>query len=277
MQLHVEERGPATAPVIVFLHGGGVGSWMWEPVARLLPEYRCLLPDLPRHGASREVGPFSIAWSARLIASLIRERAAGAKAHLVGLSLGAQVGVALLAQTPALVERTVLSSPLLRPLPLYSLGLYRPWALALAYWTTIAPFKRCDPWIRLNMKYAVGLPADYWPDFRREFRGQTLASWTEVVSENVRFRMPAGLERADCPVLVVAGRDELPAIRGSARALSAVLPRGSAYMLAPRDSWRGVEQHNWALKAPDLFAAAVRAWLEDKPLPPELRPLPGYG
>ena len=40
MALYAQEFGPANAATIVFLHGGGVGGWMWKPqIAQLQDEY----------------------------------------------------------------------------------------------------------------------------------------------------------------------------------------------------------------------------------------------
>jgi len=35
------------------------------------------------------------------------------------------------------------------------------------------------------------------------------------------------------------------------------------------------KEHNWALTAPELFAATVRAWIENQPLPIEIEGLQG--
>ena len=46
--MRVDEHGPADAPTIVFLHGGGGGGWMWRPQVEGLPDYHLLVPDLLR-------------------------------------------------------------------------------------------------------------------------------------------------------------------------------------------------------------------------------------
>src|ERR1700676_5643973 len=90
--LHVHECGPNSAPTICFLHGGGVSSWMWTPQVEALQDtYHCLLPDLPEHGLSASVRPFTIADAARRVAELIRELAHGGRAHVIGISEGAQI------------------------------------------------------------------------------------------------------------------------------------------------------------------------------------------
>ncbi len=106
MSLFYEEYGPSTAPTIVFLHGGGVSGWMWRPqIDHFKEDYHCLVPDLPEQGKSTDGTPFSIQNSAEQIAELIKNHAHDGKAHVVGLSAGAQVVVALLHHTPECVDR----------------------------------------------------------------------------------------------------------------------------------------------------------------------------
>ncbi|MGA9098392.1 MAG: alpha/beta fold hydrolase [Methanotrichaceae archaeon] len=114
----VRECGPSRAPTVVFLHGGGISGWMWYRCASLLYDYHCLIPDLPEHGSSRSIKPFTIEDSAWRIANLIQDRVPCGRAHVVGHSLGGQVLVALLAMAPHVIDRAVVSSALLQPLPM---------------------------------------------------------------------------------------------------------------------------------------------------------------
>ena len=116
-QLAYQVSGPKEAQNIVFLHGGGVGSWMWNPVIGLLSDYRCIAPDQPEHGGSRGIGKFSIGLAAEKVADLIHKQTRGGKATIVGLSEGAQIAVHVLANTPEVVEKAIVSSALLTPVP----------------------------------------------------------------------------------------------------------------------------------------------------------------
>ncbi len=117
MDLFVRESGPVGAPAIVFLHGAYTSGWSWEPVVERMQQYRCLVPDLPHYGKSFEQGPFEMGRAAAAVAELIRSRVDTGRAHVVGLSLGAQVGVQLLATEPKLVDRAVLCGTAINRVP----------------------------------------------------------------------------------------------------------------------------------------------------------------
>ena len=112
MALYVDEHGPADAPTIVFLHGGGGAGWMWTPqVEALSSEFHLLVPDLPEQGRSTDGGQFTMASAAAQVADLVRTQSHGGRAHVVGLSEGAQVAVQLLADAPEVVLSAIASEP----------------------------------------------------------------------------------------------------------------------------------------------------------------------
>ena len=270
-QLYVQECGPDSAPTIVFLHGGGGGGWMWQPQLDSLPDYHCLVPDLPEHGKSMAVKPLTIQGAAAHIAELIRTRAHSGRAHVVGLSLGAQVGVALLSIAPEQVDHAVISSALVRPIPGGSL--LTPGLVGASFRMSVPPFKNNNWWIRLNMKYSAGIPDQYFPQFKEVFQNMTEDSFVHQMVENQGFRLPAELERVTSPVLVVVGQKEYKAMRQSARDLAAALPGARGYTVVAPERSRLAEGHNWSMTMPYLFTKTVRAWIEDQPLPTELQPL----
>ncbi len=274
MGLYVDEFGAQavpTAPTIVWLHGGGIGGWMWEPQLRAFTDYHCLVPDLPGNGHSVNEPLTSISDCAAQVAELIRSRAHGGKAHVVGLSFGAQTTVGLLALAPELVDHAMASGALLRPMA--GSWMLRPGLLRFLFQTTVSPLKKIDGWARLNMKYASGIPDQYFPQFRDEFRATTADSFTQVMVANQAFRLPAGLDRVSAPVLVLMGQKEKQDIRQSARDLVAALPNGRAYVVSQPSRFSLAQSHNWSLNMPDLFNRTVRAWITDMALPDALQPL----
>ena len=257
-ELYVLETGSSTAPTLVFLHGGGVGGWMWEPqVASLSSDYHCLVPDLPEQGKSWKIGPFSISDAARRVADLIRTKAHGGKAHVVGLSLGAQTLVEMLSRNPELVDHAIVNSASLRSIP----GIGMTNMLVKMY----SPFKNTEFLIRANMK-SLGVPEQYFPQFREDTRQITTTALNHVLTANANYRLPSNLDKATSPVLVVIGQKEYKVMYESARDLVQALPNAKGYVAQGRS-------HNWSLESPELYAHIIRAWLTDQPLPPELLPL----
>lgn len=259
MPLAFTASGPATAPTIVFLHGGGVGGWMWrKQVAAFEADYHCLVPTLPEQGQTATGGEFSMRDATTQVAELIHTHAHAGRAHVVGLSLGAQVGVALLAVAARLLDRTLLSGALVRPLP--GAGLV---AASLKLYD---PIKNWDVLIRANFK-SLGLPDEYYADFAADTRGTSSAALARILTANMTFTLPPGLTRLTLPVLITVGQKELGPMKRSARMISAAMLGGQACQV------RG-QGHNWPLQAPELFNRTLRAWLTEQPLPAELEPVP---
>ena len=270
--MYFDEHGPADAPTIVFLHGGGGGRWMWRPQVEGLPDYHLLVPDLPEHGKSASDAPFTIDRAAGEVAELIRTRAHGGRATVVGLSEGAQITVALLALAPGLVERAIVSSALVRPMR--GAWVMTPNVLAWSFRLSVTPFKKSEWWMRANMKGASGVPEMFVDDFRRTFCETTEQSFVHVIIENQRFRLPAGLERATAPVLAVCGHGEYEVMRGSTVDVAAALPGGKAYEVFHEGRPSLARQHNWNMNEPAVFNEMVRASMTGSPLPDALHPMP---
>lgn len=270
--LYFEESGPADAPVLVFLHAGGVSGWMWrKQVEYFKAGYRCLVPDLPEQGQSQNVGEFSIEGAADLIAEFIRSQSRTGRAHVVGLSEGALVAVALLARAPEVIERAVVSSAILRPLP--GGWMYTPGMFKISYRWFMAPYKNNDWWIRLNMRYSAGIQDEYYPDFKRSFQETTESGFTNLMVQAMHYRLPTGLEKANVPVLVVVGKLEYKQMIQSGRDLLAVLPNAKGVMVSLGQGSSLAKEHNWAMTTPQFFNESVSAWLQDHPLPESLLPL----
>jgi len=141
------------------------------------------------------------------------------------------------------------------------------------YRLSIPPFKASNWWIRLNMKYAAGIPDEYYPSFKKCFQEMTESEFVNLMSANQRFRLPTGLEKVTAPALVLAGRKEYAAMKQSVRDLVSILPDAKGGLVSLGEKATRTQEHNWAMTAPELFAETVRAWIEEKPLPAAIRHL----
>jgi 3-oxoadipate enol-lactonase len=108
-ELYVEESGPADRDVVVWLGSLGSTTAMWEPqLAALGDRFRCLLVDHPGHGKSPTTpGPYTIAGLADGVVAVLDE-AGVERAHVVGLSIGAMIGMAMAIDHADRVDRLAL-------------------------------------------------------------------------------------------------------------------------------------------------------------------------
>lgn len=107
--LHVVDTGNPAGPPIVWLGSVGSALAMWD---RQIPEfadrYRCVLIDHPGHGASPPAtGPLSIESLADDVLATLDSKGV-ARAHFVGLSLGAMIAMSIATIHPDRVDRLAL-------------------------------------------------------------------------------------------------------------------------------------------------------------------------
>ena len=252
MRLYTQEFGPANAPTIIFLHGGGVGGWMWKPqIAQLKDKYHLLVPDLPEQGQSVEVKPMTLQNAAAQVAELIRTRAHGGHAHVVGLSLGAQTAIEMLSRTPEVIDHAMASGPLMRPLP----GIGTTNLMAKMYW----PFRNATWLVKWNMD-GLGVPQEYFEEFRKDTATLTIDGFVRMTLANGKNHVPPNLQAVTVPTLVLVGEKELKIMKESVRDLLGAMPSAKGYVVSGAI-------HNWSLQLPDLFTQTVQAWITGKELP----------
>lgn len=247
--LYTFESGSPASPAIVFLHGGGLSSRMWQPVIERLPDFYCLAPDLPEHGRSANLKPFDLEDAARRVAEMIRLHVPGRKAHLVGLSLGGAVVLNIAHIDPDVAGRMMVTGTAARLSKfLGQLSLGASWILRFYKPETLAK-QSAKQW---------GIPEAYLPHFREDLLHATSADFNRTLIENLmRQELP---ERLPSPLLVTVGEKETHPAKQAARKLIRLYPEATGRMIPDMG-------HVWALQNPDLFATTIKAWLTENPLP----------
>lgn len=245
--LSVTVHRPELDRAIVFLHGAGVTGWMWDAQVADLTEFRCIVIDLPGHGANHDVPWVSIDETAALVAEVIRAEGrtrAGAlnAVYLVGLSLGADVGLRLLAVSPELVVRAVLTGMVVRPVH----GAIR-WLQS-----ALAPMAEWRSFHRMAGR-TMGLSGARLDDFMVTAPPMRRSDYRAIINEIFAGVSLAGLETGSMPTLVMAGAKEPVVARDSAQLIADVMP-GAVARIVP-----GVG-HLWNVEAPALFVSTVREW-----------------
>ncbi|MFJ6211709.1 alpha/beta fold hydrolase [Lysinibacillus sp. NPDC092081] len=96
--MHYKEYGDLHKPLILLIHGGGVGGWMWDKQVLYFSDYHCVVPELIDNEANN-TSDFSIEDSAKKLLSIIEEKAKNKRVIVVGFSLGAQIATQMVSLT----------------------------------------------------------------------------------------------------------------------------------------------------------------------------------
>ena len=228
---------------IVWLHGAGITGWMWDAQVARITEHHSIVVDLPGHGASHGIHWVSLDETADLVAEVIRTHAHGGSAVVVGLSLGGDIGLRLLARHPELVRASVLTGMVAKPVGGAILWMQR----AFAPLASRPFFHRASA---ASMKLGPERTAEYLatvlPLRTDDYRAIVTEIFTGVSLE--------GLETVTVPTLAMAGAKEPKVARESTAIIAERMPGATARV----ESGVG---HVWNIEAPDRFNQTVRDWI----------------
>ncbi|MUV38850.1 hypothetical protein JNUCC1_02721 [Lentibacillus sp. JNUCC-1] len=247
MTLYYQEYGDTEASLIVFLHGGGVNSWMWDKQVQYLTGYHCVTIDLPEQGLNAHEGPFSIESSANKIIELIEEIANGKRVTVIGFSLGAQVLVQMLSVKPDLVDHAMINSALVKPSRL-GVAMVDP-IIRLTF-----PMIRNRTFSKLQAKTLL-ISADYFERYYRESSQMERHTLVRILRENMSFELPADFAKARANILVTVGEKEKGMMKKSALELVHHNQNCTGVMIA------GIG-HGAPLAVPELFNQMIEEWIE---------------
>ncbi|KAN0091885.1 alpha/beta-hydrolase [Hyaloscypha variabilis] len=251
--LHYSSINPSAENTIVLIHGACCSGSNWDLVTPYLSSsYHLLIPDLPGHGQSRHITPFSIKQSSRLLAELIRKYALNGKAHVVGHSLGAHIAINLAGSYPELVNAVFVSGFEIYPPTTFSS--FAPYAIwfdqrvqrlvpnSLISWlmdgTNIQGGESNSSTMELCCQIAPAMVGTTWPS--------TWPARTLIIAAGKGGIVPSKDHPHDAVKLMEIGRQSNPETVAFRHPLM---------------------RHPWNRQDPELFAETARAWFEGKEIP----------
>lgn len=262
------ETGPADAPTLLLLHGGGADSALisWRLTLHAFPERRVVAPDLPGYGGTRRFrGPYTVEALAEWVRDFADE-ARVAPGAVAGVSMGGAAAIAYALAEPdrarALIP--VAAFGLGGPAPLRrTLWLLSRLPITLALYGGVAISDRAvrramrNVWADLD-----AMPPDVMPAIKRAARvqlrtGSFLAFMrAETAWSGFRTDLSTRLPAIGCPTLFVHGTDDrLIPPRASERAAARV--EGARLALIPGAG------HLPMRERPDATHEAMRLFLRD--------------
>jgi len=259
--LHVEAAG-AGAP-LVLLHGFAMHSGVWESLAASLANrFRVHAVDLPGHGHSAPIAPYTLETLTSAVAS--RFAAVDAPLTVIGWSLGATIALAWARSEPAAIARLVVvaATPCFVARPDWPHAIAADTLakfgdeLAVSYRLTLQRF------LSLQLQGTTAGRATLAQMRRTLFeRGEpppdVLAGSLALLRDtDLRAQVPA----IATPALVVAGDRDTLTPHAAAAWLAETLPRARLATIAGA-------AHVPFLSHPDAFAAHVGAFLDEGAAP----------
>lgn len=233
------EHGDRAGESIVLLHGGNVGNWMWEPQVQGLTGRHLITPDVIGFNTRAAEHWPGLAGAADDIAEVIRARAVGGRAHVVGLSMGGVIGVHLAARHPDVVRSCMVTGAMM-----IGIGGGQRWLAEqqLKGWNR--------RWFWRMQAAMFHIPADS----REQFIGAGLAVSRDTAhrmyGEIFAGSMPPGTFDYTGPMLAIAGGREAKSVRAAFPALRQAMPQTRTW-IAPRMG------HVWSVQDPELFTRTI--------------------
>jgi pimeloyl-ACP methyl ester carboxylesterase len=246
-------RRAGSGPSVVLLHGGLSDSREWRlQTDALSEEYDVVAWDAPGCGGSCDPPvDFGMAGYADAVAGLIRVLGLD-RPHLVGVSFGGGLAIAVYGRHPELVRSLVLASA------------YAGWAGSLPPEEVAARVARAradaeqppEQWIAsyLPSFFAGPVPSDVLDEMAAVMRDVRPAGILAVVEAFATADLRHVLATIEVPTLLLRGEADVRAPRAVADALHAAIP-GAELVTLP-----GVG-HSINLEAPEAFNAEVRRFL----------------
>lgn len=257
MVLQFQEYGDSTAPLMLFLHGGGVSGYMWDKqIQYFTPDYHCIVPSLPEHGANNDEIVFSIKTAAFEFINLIEEKANGKKVILIGFSLGSQIIIQMLSMKPHLIDYAIINSALVRPIP-YAFMWTKP---MVSFSFPLIKYR----WFAKLQAKTLYLSEEHFHQYYEESKQMKLNTLVRVLVENMTFTIPAAYPSASGKILITVGEKENKMMKQSAKDLIES-HLNSTGVLIPKIG------HGAPMAKPDLFNRMVERWVNDDELPEELQ------
>ena len=209
------ESGQDTRHTVLFIHGAALNGGMWHTAVQAFsPDYRCLAPDLPGHGAGRYES-FALE---RAVDMLERRLAGIASLSIVGESLGGYTAIALAPRLGTRLRCLVASGAS------SNLGglAYAPWMLQSALSRSLEALMGHARFERAVIgKVERSVPPDL---AAAVLRGKLqLQAFHEAVAELRRHDFKRDVARIEAPMLFVNGSRDLrqcwqePAFRALAK------------------------------------------------------------
>ncbi|WP_345472740.1 alpha/beta hydrolase [Glutamicibacter ectropisis] len=238
-------EGQRQAQTLVFLHGGNVGNWSWDPQVLAFGDFNILTLHLPAFGARFEETWDGLESAADDVAALIADEVSEGGVHLVGISLGGVIALHVAARHPELVDSVLVTGTPLTGASATARALNRMQLKLIGsewYWRFQAgAYGMVDDERELFTEHGVKLKPE---------------NMRAIMDDLDPGALPKNLENYQGPVLALVGAKEPKLVQKSFVALREKLPQAITRVVPGM-------HHQWNIENPILFNSVLRKWISD--------------
>ncbi|UYQ78058.1 alpha/beta hydrolase [Glutamicibacter sp. JL.03c] len=237
--------GQRQAQTLVFLHGGNVGNWSWDPQVLAFGDFNILTLHLPAFGARFEETWDGLESAADDVAALIADEVSEGGVHLVGISLGGVIALHVAARHPELVESMLITGTPVAGASAGARAVHRMQLKLIGsewYWRFQAgAYGMVDDERELFTEHGVKLKAQ---------------NMRAIMDELDSGGLPEHLESYQGPLLALVGAKEPKLVQKSFAALRDRVPQAITRAVPGM-------HHQWNIENPILFNSVLRRWITD--------------
>ena len=282
--LYFEEYNSDKNEAIIFLHSNLLSNWIWKYQKSSFNNYHCIFLDLPEHGKSQIASEFSIERSAELIKDFIEKKLRNKKIHLVGIAIGGQIILQLLANHSKLIDSaTVTGVNLQNSLPckdnndenlanllvaIENKGIDQSLAMIKQLKVDILDKKHPD-FIIKGYLAEYGLGKEYLKDLRDSINSISENNLISITEESFKFKIPETNNNNDkqkCTnLLVLYGTKEYPKVKESGRIIRDNFHNAQVFSVYRSIHLWNIHDWEWFNEVISEFIAKNELNLNEKP------------
>ncbi len=239
-----KQYGDCQKPSIMFLHGGGVASWMWgKQIEALERDFHIITAELDGHGEAYQTTFTTIAKCAEQCIAYIEEHLQGKIFALCGFSIGGQIVVEILSRANHIAEKAIIESALVQPLS----ALYQRMNRIAVMSYGLIRYR----WFAKMQAQQMYIEDALFEHYYRDSMRISKASFANMIEENSQYRLPETFKHTSAKVLVLCGGKELAAMQESAEQIAAAVP--GSYLQKVAECGHGV-----CMKRPNVYTELAR-------------------
>lgn len=228
--------------MIVFIHGAGVGGWMWEKQVEYFKEsFDCFVPTytFSKHQLVSE-------WADQFLDELQEHMQKDQHLILVGFSMGAQIALEMCARKPEWFQLVMFNSGYMEPRPFL-----RKMVVPLMPLFNILPKSRAFSQKQAKELY---IPDEHFEAYFAGAKNVTNAELQLIMNENLSYDLPDGLDQYKGKFLITIGEKEEKLLANSVQKLQQAVSQ-SELISVPH------VKHGFPLAEPDLFNKTLDEWI----------------